>query len=187
MRSFENSKEPYWESNPEGISDRRSSCYMKMTHGNVTYVIFNLRTLIEHSTFDTPVPMSRLKPYLKTHWWKKGPEPGRLVTGHRREMVEWRRKTESSHTAVSKDYNFDLFKSGICYAAFADKRFFSHATPWIMPVSKTRKCRVFDYKKLKVVYPLKIKIELNSVQRSSPYRAVNSHRPGYKNQAVNTA
>jgi hypothetical protein len=44
-------------------------------------------------------------------------------------MGEWRRKTDSSHAAVSKDYNFDLFKSGICYAVFADKRFFSRTTP----------------------------------------------------------
>ena len=44
-------------------------------------------------------------------------------------MREWRGKTDSSHSAVSKDYNFDLFKSGICYAVFADKRISPHTTP----------------------------------------------------------
>ena len=78
-------------------------------------------------------------------------EPGREVTGHRGEVREWRGKTDSSHSAVSKDYNFDLFKSGICYAVFADKIIPSHTTLY----RKRGNVAYLTTKKLKTDYPFK--------------------------------
>jgi len=100
---------------------------------------------------------------------KKVPGPGIEVTGHRREMREWRGKTDSSHSAVSKDYNFDLFKSGICYAVFAEKRISSHTTP-------IESCLYLKRGNVEVDYPFENEIGLVTKIQSVPRNKQSSSR-----------